>query len=64
MTPEQLKEEVRHLTLENIRHFPCTRSQREDFYSLFNRFGAEAARMIMIPPLHRGDIPVPSEYFA
>ena len=63
MTVEEVKQEVQLLNLENIRHYPCTRSLQEDFYSLFNRFGPDAARTIMIPPLWRGEIPKPSEFF-
>jgi len=63
MTVEEVKQEVMLFTLENIRHYPCTLSVRDDFYSLWNRFGADAARCIMIPPLFRGEVPKPSEFF-
>ena len=63
MTVEQVKAEVQLLTLENIRKFPCSRSKREDFYSMWQRFGPEAARTIMIPPIFYGEIVAPSEYF-
>jgi len=63
MTVEEVKAEVRLLNLENIRHFPCTNTQKDDFYSLFNKFGPDAARMYMIPAIFRGEIPKPSEYF-
>ena len=63
MTVEQVKAEVQLLTLENIRKFPCSRTKREDFYTMWQRFGPEAARTIMIPAVWHGECPVPSEYF-
>lgn len=63
MTVEQVKAEVQLLTLENIRSFPCGRSNIEDFYTMWQRFGPQAARDIMIPAVWNGDCPVPSEYF-
>ena len=61
MTVEEVKQEVNLLTLENIRHFPCTLSQKDDFYSMHNRFGVEAARTIMIPLIWNNKVPRPSE---
>ena len=61
MTVEEVKAEVQLLTIENIRHFPCGVSLKDDFYSMHNRFGAEAARTIMIPAIWNGVIPRPSE---
>ena len=49
MTVEQVKAEVQLLTLENIRSFPG-RSKTEDFYTMWQRFGPQAARDIMILP--------------
>lgn len=63
MTVEQVKAEVQLFTLENIRKFPCGRSKREDFYTMWQRFGPEAARTIMIPAVYYGEVPAPSEYF-
>ena len=63
MTVEEVKSEVQLLNLENIRKFPCTRSSCEDFYTMWQRFGPEAARTIMIPPIWEGTSPRPSEYF-
>ena len=63
MTVQEVKAEVQLLNLENIRNFPCTRSTCEDFYTMWQRFGPEAARTIMIPPIWEGDSPRPSEYF-
>ena len=63
MTVEEVKQEVALLTIENIRHFPCGVSLKDDFYSMHNRFGAEAARTIMIPAIWNNKIPRPSEVF-
>lgn len=60
---EDVKEEVSLLNLENIRKFPCGRSIVEDFYSMWSRFGPEAARTIMIPAIWYGYTPLPSEVF-
>lgn len=64
MTVDEVKSEVELLTLENIRKFPCKNAQREDFYTLCNKFGIAAARLIMIPPIFREEIMRPSEFFA
>ena len=63
MTPSQVKDEVLLLNLDNIRHFPIPDGKRMDFYSLFNRFGPQAARDIMIPYVYYGYCPRPSQYF-
>lgn len=63
MTVEEVKYEVSLLTLENIRKFPCSRSLGEDFYSMWSRFGPEAARTIMIPDIWYNKCPRPSEFF-
>ena len=62
MTVDEVKEEVKLLNLENIRKFPCTNTQREDFYSLYNKFGVTAAQTIMIPPIFREECVKPSEF--
>lgn len=64
MTVDEVKAEVELLTLENIRKFPCTNVQKEDFYTLCNKFGIAAARLIMIPPIFNEEIIRPSEFFA
>ena len=61
MTVEEVQQEVQLLTIENIRHFPCGASLKDDFYSMHNRFGVEAARTIMIPAVWNNKIPRPSE---
>ena len=63
MTVEEVKEEVKLLSIENIRKYPCSRSKMEDFYNMWSRFGPEAARTIMIPPIWEGEYPRPSEVF-
>ncbi len=63
LTVEQVKEEVSYLTVEKIRHFPCSPSHRDAFYELWNRFGPEAARTAMIPAVWQGHIQLPSEYY-
>ena len=63
MTVAEVKEEVSLLTLQNIRKYPCSRSKREDFYTMWQRFGPQAARDIMIPPVWYGETPRPSEVF-
>ena len=63
MTAEEVKEEVMLIDIDNIRHFPISDSKRMDFYSLWSRFGPQAARDIMIPVVYYGYCPRPSEYF-
>ena len=63
LTVEQVKEEVSYLTVEKIRHFPCSPSHRDAFYELANRFGMDAARTAMIPAVWQGECPLPSEFY-
>jgi hypothetical protein len=63
MTKEQAQSEVQLLTIDNIKRFPISRSLREDFYNMWQRFGSEAARTYMIPPVFNGQCPMPSLYF-
>ena len=63
MTPGQVKDEVMLIDIDNIRHFPISDSKRMDFYSLWNRFGPQAGRDILIPMVYYGYVPRPSEYF-
>ena len=60
LTVEQVKEEVSLLHVDKIRFFPCTPSNRDSFYELWNRFGPEAARTAMIPYVWQGKVPLPS----
>ena len=64
ITPEQVQEEVLLLSLENIKKFPCTVSLRDQFYSMWQRFGPQAARTATIPYVWQGKVPLPSEYFS
>ena len=61
MTVEEVKAEVQLLTLENIRKYPCSRSRMDDFYSMWLRFGPDAARTQLIPYIWDGRIPSPKE---
>jgi len=63
ITVEQVKAEVMLLDVDNIQHFPVKEGKREDFRNLWLRFGPQAGRDIMIPPIWNGECPLPSEYF-
>ena len=62
LTPGQVKDEVMLITIDNIRNFPISESKILDFYSLWSRFGPQAARDVMIPLVYYGYCPLPSEY--
>ena len=64
MTVEEVKAEVQLLDLNNIKKYPCSRSKMDDFYSMWQRFGPDAARTIMIPSIWEGKFPRPSEVFS
>ena len=57
----QLQEELQDVTLENIRSYKEYKPKLDDFYSMWLRFGPEAARTILIPYIWRGDFPSPRE---
>ena len=63
MTVEQVRKEVMLLNVDNIQKFPTTQGKREDFRNLWLRFGPQAGRDIMIPPIWNGECPKPSEFF-
>ncbi len=63
MTVDEVQKEVMLLTLENIKKYPIPSILREDFYNMWQRFGPDAARTFMIPPLWNNEIPLPSEVF-
>lgn len=63
LTVEQVKKEVTYLTLENSRRFPCSPSVRDSFYTMWQRFGPDAARTMLIPYVWQGKVPLPSEYY-
>lgn len=62
-TADELKEELQVLTLENIKQYRSYKKKWEDFYSMWQRFGPEAARTILIPYVWEGKIPSPKEVF-
>ena len=61
MTVDEVKQESMLFTLENVKHYPLSRSLKEDFYTMWHRFGPQAARDYMIPPLWNNEIARPSE---
>ena len=63
LTVEEIQKEITLLNIDNIRKFPCSTVLKEDFYSICNKMGVTAARQLLIAPLYRGEIPVPSVYF-
>jgi len=63
MTVQQVKDEVQLLNLDNIRHFPISESKKDDFYSLWNKYGPQAGRDVLIPLVWYGYCPKPSLYF-
>ena len=60
-TIDELKEELSVLTLENIKGYHSYRKQWDDFYSMWLRFGPDAARTILIPYIWEGKLPSPKE---
>ena len=58
---EKLQQELQLLTLENIKNYPEYKSKQDDFYSMWQRFGPDAARTILIPYIWDGRLPRPSE---
>ena len=61
MTVDQVKQEVALLNLANIRDLGASRTLTEDFYTMWSKFGPEAARTLMIPAVWNGNCPLPSE---
>ena len=60
-TVDDLKEELNALTIENVKRYLPYRNKWYDFYSMWQRFGPEAARTIMIPYIWDGRYPSPME---
>ena len=58
---EQLQEELSVLTLNNIKKYPAYKKKWDDFYSMWLRFGPDAARTILIPYIWDGRYPSPPE---
>ena len=60
-TVEELQEELSVLTLENIKSYRPYKLRWDDFYSMWLRFGPDAARTVLIPYIWDGRIPSPKE---
>ena len=61
MTVQEVQQEVQLLNLGNIRDLGATRTLVEDFYTMWSKFGPDAARTLMIPAVWNGKCPLPSE---
>ena len=59
-TVEELKEELSHITIENIKSYVGYKKKWDDFYSMWQRFGPDAARTILIPYIWDGRFQAPS----
>ena len=57
----ELQEELKVLTVENIKTYVGYKDKWDDFYSMWQRFGPEAARTILIPHIWNGRLPRPSD---
>ena len=64
LSVEQVKDEVQLLTSDNIRYLTKNRTCVENFQSMWQRFGPQAARDMMIPYVWQGKVPLPSEFFS
>ena len=60
-TVEDLKEELSLITIENLTQYLPYKKKWDEFYSMWLRFGPEAARTILIPSIWDGRLPPPSE---
>ena len=58
---EGLQKELSVITLENVKSYRSYRKQWDDFYSMWLRFGPDAARTILIPYIWDGRLPSPKE---
>ena len=58
---EELQEELSVLNLNNIKKYTAYKNKWDDFYSMWLRFGPEAARTILIPYVWDGRLPSPKE---
>ena len=57
----ELQEELKALTVENIKKYTGYKNKWDDFYSMWQRFGPDAARTILIPYIWDGRLPAPME---
>ena len=60
---EELQEELSVLNLNNIKKYRAYKNKWDDFYSMWLRFGPEAARTILIPYVWDGRLPSPKECY-
>ena len=60
-TVDDLIEELKEVTIENVKQYPAYRKKWDEFYSMWQRFGPESARTILIPYIWDGRLPRPSE---
>jgi len=58
---EELQKELSVITLENVKSYRSYRKRWDDFYSMWLRFGPDAARTILIPYIWDGRLPSPKE---
>ena len=58
---EELQQELSVITLENVKQYKAYKNNWDDFYSMWLRFGPDAARTILIPYIWDGRIPSPKE---
>ncbi len=58
---DDLKEELSAITLENVKRYKPYKTKWDDFYSMWQKFGPEAARTILIPYIWTGKFPSPKE---
>ena len=58
---EELQTELSVITLENVKTYKEYKDNWDDFYSMWLRFGPEAARTNLIPYIWDGRIPSPKE---
>ena len=58
---EELQTELSVITLENVKTYKAYKNNWDDFYSMWLRFGPDAARTILIPYIWDGRIPSPKE---
>lgn len=61
MTVQELVSELEGVTLENIKKHKEYKRKWDDFYTMWQRFGPQAARTILIPYIWEGKMPRPSE---
>ena len=62
-TVEELQQELSVLSLNNIKKYRAYKSKWDDFYSMWLRFGPEAARTILIPYVWDGRLPSPKQCY-